>query len=74
MAYICPICGKLLRNERHLHAEDPGHIYGEVIVPGERIVDENTVEVPTKTALDYDDWRDNAGSGVDDEGTTGGGS
>lgn len=62
MAVVCPVCGKLLRNERHLHAEDPTNIHGEVALPSETIVDENTVEVPIKTVLDYDDWSDDGGS------------
>lgn len=29
----CPICGQLLYHERHLHAEDPDTVYGEVRLP-----------------------------------------
>lgn len=49
----CPICGRLLRNERHLHAEAPNTIHGKAIRPVEVEVDDNTVETIQKSVVEY---------------------
>lgn len=41
MSTVCPHCGQLLYHERHLHAEDPTTIHGEVRLPPQV-----TVETP----------------------------
>lgn len=44
MAIVCPVCGRLLKNERHLHAEDPATIHGPVVRPVEVEHPDGTVE------------------------------
>jgi hypothetical protein len=62
----CPICGGLLRNERHLHAEDPHTIHGREINPDFYEVGDNTVETREKNVYDYTEGED-----ADEGGTAG---
>lgn len=66
----CPVCGGSLRNERHLHAEDPHTIYGREVNPDFYEWDENTVEIREKNVYDY---REGTVHGRTDEGGVAGG-
>lgn len=61
----CPVCGGSLRNERHLHAEDPHTVYGREVNPDFYEWDENTVEIREKNVYDY---REGTVHGRTDEG------
>jgi hypothetical protein len=62
----CPICGGLLRNERHLHAEAPSTVLGAAIRPIEIEVDDNTIETIQKSVVNYSE------GGIDAEPPTAG--
>lgn len=57
----CPVCGGLLRNERHLHAEDPFTIHGKIVEPDIYEVDDNTIEVREKNIYDYSEREEDDG-------------